>query len=334
MNAHNRKHRHANHEGSHDSVCQLCSGDARLATHWKEPYSIYHCADCQLLFVSPIPSPEELSQFYQGFLYRKPDLKRITQLAVEKEAELKRYFGEAIMKGATFLDYGAGTGVATKAAINLECETHFYEIDHKAHEFVREHIAVDLNKMYCDVADIPTQYFDMLFCDNVIEHVRDPLAFLIELLGYLKPNGMLVVKTPNARNTELLFFPQVSVWGYGVRAWKFSGKIKQLGSVWKNRIWNCDPPRHLFSFSKKSLGVLCDKASISEYRFSYYHLPTFEYLMLRKLIRRRRPTGLSWFFEVPVAILELLIKPIYLLARKFGLLSLAGICLIARKPDN
>ena len=53
---------------------------------------------------------------------------------------------------------------------------------------------------YDDVCgQLPTAYFDVVVCNDVIEHVADPEAFLVSLKDKLAPNGVLVGSIPNVR---------------------------------------------------------------------------------------------------------------------------------------
>jgi 2-polyprenyl-3-methyl-5-hydroxy-6-metoxy-1,4-benzoquinol methylase len=53
---------------------------------------------------------------------------------------------------------------------------------------------------YDDVCgQLPTAYFDVVVCNDVIEHVVDPEAFLVSLKDKLAPNGVLVGSIPNVR---------------------------------------------------------------------------------------------------------------------------------------
>ena len=53
---------------------------------------------------------------------------------------------------------------------------------------------------YDDVcAQIPDGYFDVIVCNDVIEHVLDPESFLVSLKSKLAPAGVLVGSIPNVR---------------------------------------------------------------------------------------------------------------------------------------
>ncbi len=59
-------------------------------------------------------------------------------------------------------------------------------------------------KVLCGTYDevreqLPAAYFDVVVCNDVIEHVPDPEAFLVSLKGKLATNGILVGSIPNVR---------------------------------------------------------------------------------------------------------------------------------------
>ena len=63
----------------------------------------------------------------------------------------------------------------------------------------QKHIKV-LCGTYDDVCDqIPDGYFDVIVCNDVIEHMLDPEAFLVSLKSKLAAKGVLVGSIPNVR---------------------------------------------------------------------------------------------------------------------------------------
>lgn len=43
----------------------------------------------------------------------------------------------------------------------------------------------------------PDEYFDIIVCNNIWEHVPDPLVLLNAISRVLKPNGLLIISTPS-----------------------------------------------------------------------------------------------------------------------------------------
>lgn len=76
--------------------------------------------------------------------------------------------------------------------------------------------------------------FDIAILTEVIEHVEDPMAFLKAIKTLLKPNGKIVLTTPNKS-----FFPKKIVWA------------------------STPPPIHCYWFSEKTLGWLAEKLNAS-----------------------------------------------------------------------
>lgn len=60
--------------------------------------------------------------------------------------------------------------------------------------------------MYDDVeAELPEQYFDLIVCNDVIEHMPDHDAFLEQIKRKLAPGGRLLISIPNVRYFSNLY---------------------------------------------------------------------------------------------------------------------------------
>lgn len=309
--------------------CPLCKKTASIELKWYGRFNIASCKSCKLLFCDPMPKQEELDDFYQGFLYRKPEISKIESLAEAKCLELKKYFGSG-NSDTKFLDFGGGTGVTTRAATKLGWDVHFQDVDQKAHQFVAENMKVSKERMHYSMDNIPLNHFDMIMCDNVIEHVDDPIALVRDLSARLRPGGSLVFKTPNAFNSELYFFPQVCLFGYAKSSRKHIGSFKDAFKILRKRLWNCDPPRHLFSFTKTSFERVCELAGESDFKIGYYNIPTFEYLILPEIFKHPK-LSLGWLFRLGLGSLEIVSKPVYFVLKTLNLVSPGGISLTIQK---
>ena len=64
-------------------------------------------------------------------------------------------------------------------------------------------------------ADIPIRYFDLVVCNDVIEHMEDPESFLRAIRERLVSGGHVLASIPNVRHWEVLWQLLVSKdWRY------------------------------------------------------------------------------------------------------------------------
>ncbi|HEX3935784.1 MAG TPA: methyltransferase domain-containing protein [Puia sp.] len=55
-----------------------------------------------------------------------------------------------------------------------------------------------------DEIKAPPEYFDVILCADVLEHLVDPWATIDKIAGYLKKDGVLIVSMPNIREWKTL----------------------------------------------------------------------------------------------------------------------------------
>jgi SAM-dependent methyltransferase len=94
------------------------------------------------------------------------------------------------------LDLGAGAGLVTQMNFRGLAER-VYGVDPdprvRTNSFLDEgHVAQG------EAIPYPDSTFDVVFADNLLEHVEDPRALFKEVARSLKPGGLFLVKTPNA----------------------------------------------------------------------------------------------------------------------------------------
>jgi 2-polyprenyl-3-methyl-5-hydroxy-6-metoxy-1,4-benzoquinol methylase len=55
------------------------------------------------------------------------------------------------------------------------------------------------------LAELPPRYFDLVVCNDVIEHMDDHHFFLNSLKPFLSPNASIVVSLPNIRHAPVVY---------------------------------------------------------------------------------------------------------------------------------
>lgn len=317
-------------------MCPIChSEDIDELVGWGD-FTIWKCRSCSLLYALPLPTDEDLTAFYQGFLYNRPDKREFEKHVAHRRRELKKLFSlSADSKNKTFLDVGAGTGAAYQAAKEIGLVAYYQEIDQEARAFVEESYGLE-NDYVLDTLDDVGRQFNYVLSDNVIEHLKDPVAFLEQLRHLVKPGGRIVVKTPHGGNKETWFFPMISLQGYAAKALKYGGMANAARTFFQ-RTWACDPPRHLYSFTARSLRQAALNAGFAEEEIQilFYQQPLFKYSVTERFFDVHKYNSLrQWLMRLPALIIlpfEIVSKVLQLLFRYLGLLSPTGISLVINK---
>ncbi len=99
------------------------------------------------------------------------------------------------------LDVGCSTGYLAERMQKQGSTVVGLDVDERSAELARQ---------FCEavyVGDVETMElpfepgtFDVILCGDLIEHLRDPQAFLARIRPFLRPGGRLVLSTPNIAN--------------------------------------------------------------------------------------------------------------------------------------
>lgn len=100
-----------------------------------------------------------------------------------------------VKQSSLVLDLGAGAGVVKE--MNFKCiasKVCGIDLDPR----VMRNPFLDKGKI-SDASGIPygDSVFDVVFADNVVEHLSDPLGVFVDVCRVLKPGGVFLLKTPN-----------------------------------------------------------------------------------------------------------------------------------------
>jgi SAM-dependent methyltransferase len=193
-----------------DHVDRCWCGGELDDLHWHASYG--RCRNCGCYVNRRPPAPEALAQLYSLDFYWHGRVGSKGQPPIEKRAESDRQEGrvdswiDLIQRHrnelGTVLEAGPGSGVLL-AELQRRGYTCFgVEPDAATAEFVSRDQGIDVRAgIFPHVEGLPT--CDVFLAFDVIEHARDPLAFLQGAADLLRPGGIAILQTPIDRYPEL-----------------------------------------------------------------------------------------------------------------------------------
>lgn len=179
--------------------CLLCRRDGARRLFDKGGRTFRRCPGCGLVWVEPMPSAEELASYYDRS-YRDGDYttyaeaEDIRRRIAEHRLSVVRPFA----RSGRWLDVGCGAGHFVEAAARGGLEIHGIDVSPAAVERARAR-GLDV-----EVATVerfrPAAPFDTICAFDVLEHMREPDAFLRHLHGWLAADGALALTLPNVNS--------------------------------------------------------------------------------------------------------------------------------------
>lgn len=230
-------------------------------------WSYWRCNDCESVFLNPRPCESSIGKAYKTYYTHRatggfglaglkarwknerltlrlgreiaPRLHLPTALhpwVARKAARMGVPFGWtelASLKPGVLMDVGCGSGAALALARQLGWTAQGLELDEQAVKAARQS-GLDVHQSgYEGLIEFPNA-FDAIVCSHVIEHVFDPVRMISLIHSALRPGGVLLLSTPNARSDVHAAF----------------------GKHWRG----LEAPRHLVLFSQPTLVRLLEQA--------------------------------------------------------------------------
>jgi SAM-dependent methyltransferase len=142
------------------------------------------------------PKPVDYEQAYWGTIV-DPD-GNVRDRTQEREQYLDDIKQELAylqdLPGGKILDLGCGLGFLL-SALDERWDKYGVEVSTFAAEYAAQWGTIFVGEL--QDANHPGEFFDVVFCHHVIEHVADPVRFIGEIYRILKPSGALVLATPD-----------------------------------------------------------------------------------------------------------------------------------------
>jgi SAM-dependent methyltransferase len=225
----------------------------RLYGTTQQRFQVVACANCGLLRLAPLPDPGELTAYYPNNYWFASDgsaagrLEETWRRLVLRDHVrfVSRAVRDAGVRGP-LLDVGCGGGLFLGMMRGRGVPGMGLDSSREAALVAWREQGVPVvcgNLEQCPIAEGTFAAVSMF---HVLEHLRDPRAYLEAARRLLRPGGRLIVQVPNAA------------------CWQF----RLLGRRWNG----LDVPRHLVNFRARDLAALLEATGFHVIRRKYFSL--------------------------------------------------------------
>jgi predicted TPR repeat methyltransferase len=233
--------------------CNIC-GARSTGFFSKNKYQFYKCSSCGFIFVDPPPEKTEVvhhysEHYYSEFADRYQRMDRSTYQNWKKRIGIiEKYLSIDNRPERTIIDVGCATGNFLQVA--AQCNWSVFGIEHSIYAARQASERIGKERIYTDdflEFQKPLRSVALSAWD-VIEHVSDPISFLLKANSLLHENGILALSTVNTDSLNHQLF----------------------GANWRYY----RPPEHLSHFNLDNLRMALNKTGfdVLHYRTQFTYL--------------------------------------------------------------
>jgi 2-polyprenyl-3-methyl-5-hydroxy-6-metoxy-1,4-benzoquinol methylase len=230
--------------------CLLCADNNTQLLVRKNTFNVVRCHRCSLVYVNPRPAQHELAALYNALsdgpsqaisigqrdpgheLYKTKKFQRAIALIKHHKRDVDKVF-----------DLGCATGVFLDMVAQQGWTPYGSDVNRHLVEQNQSRYGEQIKLQKGTRIDFPERYFDVVTLFDSIEHLPDPVATLREVSRVVRPDGLVVISTPNVEG----LLPR----------WTYQLFGKTLGA-WEHPT----PPGHVYQFSEKTLNMTLKQADL------------------------------------------------------------------------
>lgn len=183
--------------------CPRCNGDDAAQRYKLVVSHIVTCRACGMSYVQPRVSNAQIERKLQS--WAEQDVVDPERLRIAFEPASVAYYARFLdwltrsmrLPGRRLLDVGCGTGGFLAVARDEGWQGRGLEIGRASARYASETLGLDVSQGTLYQLDGSTQSYDAVSMIEVIEHLEQPVAALAIVRKLLRPDGMLLVTTPN-----------------------------------------------------------------------------------------------------------------------------------------
>lgn len=234
-----------------ETSCNLCHTGESEHLFSVRSFHVVRCPGCGLVYLNPMPDPEDIAGVYSAEYYRNENATEDTSLGYRDYLKLRdhhEFVADELLRPlkdarpGTVLDVGCGMGTMLGRFRELGWDAYGVDVSPYATSYARDELGLRVVTGSVEEAGLPEGFFDLVTVVHVIEHLPDPRGTLEALHRLVKPGGIAVIATHDIRG----------LWPRIVR-----GRWRHLNI-----------PEHLYFFSRSSLNRMLEEAGFRTFRIT------------------------------------------------------------------
>jgi len=252
------------------SQCPVCKSDTIQEYH--RDYSgtkISICKNCNVQFMNPVYSDSYLDDYYNSYTADEYSQKVVDEQHFTANDYLK-LCEKKLGRTGKMLDYGCGNGEHSNIGMQRGWEVTGYDVDCE----VAKTISTKFNFKYLcgpfEEIDWNKQTFDLVYANQVVEHLKNPIKALKLVHKLIKDDGLFLVAVPNIHSLShrIKFFLE-----------KLGFRKDKIGKYY-------DADHHVFYYDKKSIANMLRLAGFDVVYTSNSRKAKLNQNKISKFIRR------------------------------------------------
>ena len=231
--------------------CPVCRRDQWRKLFRLAGFDHYRCRQCGFIFVNPRLNDEGAQLYYNSDAYKhffdfceKPMNDRYGKWSRTLGNDLQKLadYLQQLRPQGRMLDVGCGMGVLLATMPAKDYDRVGVEQNANTSEYAQQRYGL---RVVSDTTELQGERgsFDLVTAVEVIEHVSDPHAFIQELTTFMKPDGILLLTTPN-----------IDCWDY---------------RLYRSRCFHFCAPSHVNFFSVPTLSQLAARSGLKRHDHWY-----------------------------------------------------------------
>jgi SAM-dependent methyltransferase len=163
-------------------------------------YEIAECNNCHFFYLTEVLSDMGMGLLYNEWLDKEMLKVHYSKLPYSYYQEhmlglLKKHFSKK--QQPTLMDFGAGYGIFVGMSVKAGFKTYAFDLSSDKNDFM-DNMGV---KIINDLAKYKNS-FDVIWVNQVFEHVSDPLSIVKQLKESLTDDGLIYIAVPDCSNLK------------------------------------------------------------------------------------------------------------------------------------